>query len=76
MEDTLRKRSGEVNYHDPLTSFMYDLLKNCGAGTMERLVQAAEEAQDKDEFVFTNGWLAHYANDLAIRLRKALKEDV
>lgn len=28
----------------------------------------------KDEFVFTNGWLAHYADDLATRLRKVLKD--
>ena len=66
----LREASGAVTFSDPLTSFLYTLMRDeLAAGTVERLVR---DAVDGDEVtVFTNGWLANYANNLAGRLQNA-----
>lgn len=69
----LREASGEVSYSDPLTIFFYLLLRNeVPAGKVEELVQ--ETVASAEECSFTNGWLAHYANNLAERIRGAETE--
>lgn len=65
--DSLRKRSGTVKINSKLVSFLYELMRDhLPAGTVEQLVQASE---DESECVYTNGWLAKYAEDLANRLK-------
>ena len=63
----LRERSGSVRSDDPLVSFLYQLMRDhVAVGVVEGLMGDAE----KQPSVFTNGWLANYAKDLAERLRK------
>lgn len=65
----LRIISGEVTVHSKLTSFLYDLLRDhLPAGVVEELVRNAQEP----EVHYTNGWLAKYAEDLALRLEEKI----
>lgn len=64
--DRLRAESGQIQSDDPLVSFLYELMRDhVVPGEVERLVQSSP----KTDTVFTNGWLALYAKDLAARLR-------
>lgn len=64
--EELRARSGTVRLHGKLISFLYVLMRDyLPAGDVEMLVR---DSQDSD-IVYTNGWLAKYANDLAERLK-------
>lgn len=68
--EQLREVSGTVTYTDPLTSLFYSLLRDhLPAGVVEKLVN--EVLEEPDEIVFTNGWLAKYANNLADQMRGA-----
>jgi hypothetical protein len=63
----LRERSGQVRSDDPLVSFLYQLMRDhLASGVVEGLMGDAE----KQPILFTNGWLANYAKDIAERLRK------
>ena len=62
----LRLRSGQVNFDDRLTSFLYELMRDhLPAGKVEELVRNSADP----DVAYTNGWLAQYANDLAKRLQ-------
>ena len=52
-----------------LTAFLYDLLRDgpISPGKLEQLVRDASKVEG--EFLYTNGWLAAYAQDLAARLQ-------
>lgn len=66
----LREVSGTVTYSDPLTSLFYQLMRDeIPAGTLERVVQ--DVLNEEKECVFTNGWLAKYANNLAEEIKNA-----
>jgi polyhydroxyalkanoate synthesis regulator phasin len=68
--EELREISGSVTYSDPLTTFLYLLMRNdLPAGTVEALVR--ESVNSAEECTFTNGWLAHYAHNLAEELKNA-----
>jgi hypothetical protein len=61
----MRDRSGSVASEDPLVSFLYVLMRDVAPpGVIEELVGSRELT------IFTNGWLANYAKDIAERLRK------
>lgn len=61
----LRARSGCVNVHSRLVSFLYELMRDeITPGRVEELVR---NSSDPDG-IYTNGWLANYAIDLARRL--------
>lgn len=68
----LREDSGSVDYSssDWLTSFLYELMRDSAPpGAIERLVRNIElESKDGDN-LYSNGWLARYAKNLADRLR-------
>lgn len=65
--DALRERSGNVKINSKLVSFLYELMRDhLPVGTVEELVRASEQ---ESEVVYTNGWLAQYAEDLANRLK-------
>lgn len=69
-DEELKEASGEVSYSDPLTTFLYLLLhKELFAGKVEELVQ--EAVKNTEGCLFSNGWLAHYANNLASELQNA-----
>jgi hypothetical protein len=62
----MREKSGTVASSDPLVAFLYVLLRDhllCGEVEGILLNHVTGE-----ETVFTNGWLAEYAKDLAARL--------
>lgn len=63
--NALRERSGAVKINSRLVSFLYDLMRDhLPIGTVEHLVQEATEP----DVLYTNGWLAKYAEDVANRL--------
>lgn len=65
--DALRKRSGTVKINSKLVSFLYELMRDhLPTGTVEEIVRASEQ---ESEVIYTNGWLAQYAEDLANRLK-------
>lgn len=62
----LRERSGTVRINSKLVSFLYELMRDhLPAGEIEKLVKASQES----DCLYTNGWLAKYAQDLANRLK-------
>jgi hypothetical protein len=72
--DELREASGKVVYSDPLTSFLYQLIRDeLPAGKVEKIVRDVLSEGDK-EVLFTNGWLAQYANNLAEMIKNAHTE--
>jgi hypothetical protein len=61
----LRARSGCVSVHSRLVSFLYTLMRDeVTPGRIEELVR---DSSDPDG-VYTNGFLANYAIDIARRL--------
>lgn len=63
----LVERSGKVKLNGRLISFLYELMRDhLPAGKVEEIIRASE---DQSEVVYTNGWLAQYAEDLAKRLK-------
>jgi hypothetical protein len=64
--DALRTRSGSVVGDSVLVEFLYVLLRDeLPAGKVEELVRSVE---GRGMVMYTNGWLAKYAEDLASRL--------
>ena len=63
----MRKRSGEIRIESRLVSFLYELMRDhVPLGIVESIVQASEKEPD---VLYTNGWLAKYAEDIANRLK-------
>lgn len=72
---TLREDSGSVDSDDPLLSTFYSLLRDfVHPGDLEKTVVDIERAVNKGDKVtqYTNGWLAKYAENLAVRIRKLM----
>lgn len=64
--EAMRARSGRVTSEDPLVCFLYLLLRDhVTPGTVEEIMR---NVNPEVESVFTNGWLAEYAKDIAKRL--------
>lgn len=62
----MRRVSGHVTSKSKLVSFLYILMRDhLPCGTVETMV--SEEKNQKS--LYTNGWLATYAKDLARRLK-------
>jgi hypothetical protein len=75
--DELRKRTGAKRADDGLISFLYELMRDhLPAGVVEKLVQNVVDEQPKYPIVFTNGYLADYAADLAARITNTPKKDL
>lgn len=67
----LRDRSNSVDKSSALTAFFYDLLRDhMTIGVIEPLISEAEKFAARKS-LFSNGWLASYAADIAERLRAA-----
>ena len=68
--DLLRARSGTVKSKNRLVTVLYELMRDhLPAGTLETIIRDLD-GPNCDEFIFTNGWLASYAQDLAERIEK------
>ena len=64
----LREQSGQVKCTGRLISFLYTLMRDeITPGKLEALVQVTESEGDCKN-LYTNGWLAKYAENLAARL--------
>lgn len=74
-QNNLRELSGNVVFPsaDVLTNFFYTLLRDeVPVGGVEGIVSELEEASLTDTVLYTNGWLAKYANNLSSRLGAVL----
>lgn len=63
----LRKESGNEISSDPLVSFLYELMRDylpCG-----KVEEIMINSLDGKECLFTNGYLARYAKNIAKKLR-------
>ena len=70
----VREASGHVRYpaSDWLTSFLYEVMRDVApVGSIETVVRNLERESCDGDNIYTNGWLAHYAHNLAERLRAA-----
>lgn len=62
----MRERSGSVDSNDPLTRFLYVLMRDhLAPGVVEQIMLDHVTGKGAQ---FTNGWLATYAADMAERL--------
>ena len=67
--DALRERSGNVISSDSLVMFIYRLARDhLPVGAVEQILGEIELADWAEEARFTNGWLATWAIDAALRL--------
>jgi hypothetical protein len=63
----LRVSSGSVQINSRLVSFLYELMRDhLPPGVVEEIVRASDS---EPNVVYTNGWLAQYAEHLANRLK-------
>lgn len=63
----MRKRSGSIKSESSLVCFMYLLMRDhLPPGVVEGLL---ESSTPKQEFEFTNGWLAEYSKYITERLK-------
>ena len=69
-DEEMHVQSGRVVSDDRVVWQIYTLLRDhVQPGVIERLVDDIESSDNKTA-TFTNGWLAHYAIDLARRLKE------
>lgn len=67
LNEALRQRSGVVCIESRLVAFLYHLLRDhLPAGVVEELVRETTEAEETG--LYSNGYLARYAEDIAKRL--------
>lgn len=65
--DELREKTGNFKSTDKLTNFLYLLMRDeLTCGFVEKLIR---ESEKKKEILFTNGYLAAYAELLSERLK-------
>lgn len=63
----MRLESGSVNDTSPVVCFLYHLMRDkLTPGQVEELLDSM--SPDGTEYQFTNGWLAQYAQNIAVRL--------
>lgn len=68
----MRKDSGSIKINSRLVGFLYDLMRDhLPPGIVEKLVQ---ESEGESNIVYTNGWLAQYAEYLANRLQEQVQD--
>lgn len=66
--EKLREITGNVKSNKKLVTFLYLLMKDeLVCGKVEHIVSEIEKYNKKEQ-LFTNGWLAKYADNLALRL--------
>jgi hypothetical protein len=64
--EALRERSGSVKIDSHLVSFLYELMRDhVPPGVIEEIMR---KTMGPSAVVYTNGWLAKYAEDVANRL--------
>jgi hypothetical protein len=72
--EALRKISGEFTSKDPVVVFLYHLMRDhLPTADVEKLVQDSQI--NGKECLFTNGYLARYAENLAQRLHETAPQE-
>lgn len=73
----MRDRSGNVRSRHPLVAVFYDLILKTGVpiADLEMYVREAETFADQDK-LYTNGYIAGYAQDLTKRLAEGAAGDL
>jgi hypothetical protein len=69
----LREDSGNVSSDDALVSVLYSLLRDyIHPSDLEEVVSEMEAAVQRGDRItlYTNGWLARYAENLTARIRR------
>ena len=67
--ENMRNRSGRVTSKDPWVEFFYLLIRDeVPLHKVENIMRELEKNPD-EEILYTNGWLANYCQDLAMRLQ-------
>lgn len=67
--ESIRKNSGEFRSKDPVVVLLYTLMRDhLPTSDVEKLIQDSQ--LNGEECLFTNGWLAKYAENLAQRLKE------
>lgn len=66
----MRDRSGRVDDDRPLVAFLYQIGRDLGTGAVEPMLDKVDLTTGP--FMFTNGWLARWAQDTADRLEGEL----
>lgn len=67
----VREASGNINYDDRLTDFLYHLMRDyLPVGVVEEIFRESMNFEDCTGTEFSNGWLAQYANNLSKELKK------
>lgn len=62
----MRKASGSFTSANKLTGFLYELMRDyLTAGDIEEIMQTVSDKK----CLYTNGWLARHAEDVAKRLK-------
>ena len=65
----LRESSGRIKDTDPLVLFLYLLARDhLPVGAIEKVMGEVEIASVLGETIYTNGWLAQWAQDASKRL--------
>ena len=64
----------KVTFSDPLTLFLYQLIKDVPCGMIESIIQNVI-VEGNNEIIFANGYLAKYANNLAELIKGANKKN-
>lgn len=65
--DLLREESGNITINSKLVSFLYELMRDhLPAGIVQELVN---NSINNDDVIYTNGYLAKYAEYLANKLK-------
>ena len=74
----MREMSGRVDDRRPLVTFLYQLARDhLAIGIVEEIMKSVERASVPNEdsesgpTMFTNGWLARWAQDVADRFEEA-----
>ena len=66
--EKMRNMSGNVRSADKMVIFLYTLMRDeIPSGKIEEIIQEIDDMQG--EVLFTNGWLAKYAINIAGRLK-------
>lgn len=64
--EAIRERSGNIEIDSILVSFLYELMRDhITSGVIESIMRNSIK---ESKVMYTNGWLARYAEDLALRL--------
>lgn len=74
--DEMRNETNNIVLHGHLRAFIYNLMRdNLPCGVVEQMVMNLEE-NAADEYYYTNGWLAQYADNIASRLESIVEREI